>query len=341
MATFTGLAGTVLGPLTTSWVAPTFCTVHMLPCSTCSEGFRGQTCVIGTDGRASEQDHTGCWPPTTARAGTPEHPFVGWGFYSPGTECPTGYTAACTARYGRNPEWNIQFDLHESETALGCCPTGFECTNRNGNTCIQIAATQTDDIVVVQTGTCSGTDLTNIQLATFPDEITVIVTQTDDGDTATETRIARREITLLAPMIQINYQSSDMTPTETVRPSTGSSSTRDIPETTIPETNETGQREPGDSDTTATSGISGDTIGIIVGVTVGGLLALAGVAWLVWRRRGRRRASKPPAHEHHASPIDAYESKYRQDTSTWIPPAEMAGHHDPVELPGSLRVNGG
>ncbi|KAG9253426.1 uncharacterized protein F5Z01DRAFT_688251 [Emericellopsis atlantica] len=267
MGTFTGLQGTVLGPLTTSWVAPSFCTAHVLPCSTCSEGFRGQSCVVGTDGKASEQDNSG----------TPVHPFVGWGFYSPGTGCPTGYSAACTARYGKGPEWKIQFDLQEGETAVGCCPTGFDCTNRNGNTCIQIAGTQTGESVVVQTGTCSGTELANIRAATFPDKITITTTRTDDGEKSTEKEIVRRDVTLLAPMIQINYQSSDLLPTETDRTSTIRSTTGSSPGGT-----ETGQERPQDLGDDTTPGISGEKIGIIVGVTVGGLLAVAGAAWFIW-----------------------------------------------------------
>lgn len=208
---------------------------------------------------------------------------------------------------------------------------GFECTNRNGNTCIQIAGTQTDDTVVVQTGICSGTDLTEIRPATFPDEITVTVTRTDDGDTATETSIARREVTLLAPMIQINYQSSDMLPTETSGSSTGGRST-----SIIPDDIETGQSEPRNSDTTATSGLSGDTIGIIVGVTVGGLLAFSVAAWFFWRRRKRGQTETPLELEDHNPPTYMYESKYRSNTHSWVPPAEIAASHEPAELPGEL-----
>lgn len=120
---FTSLAGTLLGPLTTAWSMPDSCTVHVLNCATCTEGFRGQQCVIQDDGSGAPQDHTSCWPPATKKAGTPQHPFVGWGFYSPGLACPTGYTAACTAEYGKRPEWEIEFTLIPGETAIGCCPT--------------------------------------------------------------------------------------------------------------------------------------------------------------------------------------------------------------------------
>lgn len=117
----TGAAGTLLGPLTTAFSIPDSCRIHVMNCLTCAEAFQGQQCVMdGETGRA--EDHTTCWPPVTSRAGTPGYPFMGWGYYSPGLACPTGYTAACTAEYGRRPEWEIQFTLIPGETAVGCCP---------------------------------------------------------------------------------------------------------------------------------------------------------------------------------------------------------------------------
>jgi hypothetical protein len=42
MAAWTDRQGTVLGPLTTAWPMPDSCTVHVVHCPTCTEGFRGQ-----------------------------------------------------------------------------------------------------------------------------------------------------------------------------------------------------------------------------------------------------------------------------------------------------------
>ena len=117
METFTGLSGTVLGPLTTAWSMPDACTVYVPACATCTKAYRGQQCkgtVAGSDG-------ADCWPPVTVRE-TPKSNFFGWGFYSPGLACPTGYTSACTAQYGGRAEWEIQFTLVPGETAVGCCP---------------------------------------------------------------------------------------------------------------------------------------------------------------------------------------------------------------------------
>lgn len=121
MALFTSHAGTLLGPLTTAWSMPDSCTNFVVNCAECTFGFRGQQCVAGTSSTNAE-DHTTCWPPAISRAGTPRHPFIGWGFYSPGLACPTGYTTACTAQHGGRAEWDIQFTLVPGETAVGCCP---------------------------------------------------------------------------------------------------------------------------------------------------------------------------------------------------------------------------
>ncbi len=71
----------------------------------------------------SVEDDLSCWPPVlTQIVGTPRHPFLGLGFYSPGLACPTGYTTACTAEYGQRAGWDIQYPLVADETAIGCCP---------------------------------------------------------------------------------------------------------------------------------------------------------------------------------------------------------------------------
>ena len=47
----------------------------------------------------------------------------GWGFYSPGIQCPSGYATSCVATEGVVGGFNFQFGLLPSETAIGCCPT--------------------------------------------------------------------------------------------------------------------------------------------------------------------------------------------------------------------------
>lgn len=122
MGSITGQAGTNLGPLTTVWTPSPSCTAMIPFCEACDSGYLAQRCDLSIEGAGSLRDNTDCWPPVQSRVASPTHPFVGWGFYSPGIQCPTGYTSACTAEYNKRPEWPLQFTLIESETAVGCCP---------------------------------------------------------------------------------------------------------------------------------------------------------------------------------------------------------------------------
>ena len=116
-------AGTLLGPLTTVWTAPTSCSTFFPQCSTCGGGWFAQRCVsIDGDETAHAADDPSCWPPRTTEVEDHTWPLGGWGFYSPGLECPAGYTSACQAVSGGKSDWSIQFTLRPHETAVGCCP---------------------------------------------------------------------------------------------------------------------------------------------------------------------------------------------------------------------------
>ena len=122
MALITGMAGTLLGPLTASIPLPDHCRFDLFTCSTCSLGFRGQQCSTAIGNSTGQpMDDTSCWPPAP-EAVPALLPLHGWGFYSPGLACPTGYTTACTARFGGRSEWSVQFTLVPGEVAVGCCP---------------------------------------------------------------------------------------------------------------------------------------------------------------------------------------------------------------------------
>lgn len=181
--------------------------------------------------------------------------------------------------------------------------------------------------MVVKTGFCSGTEVVDIQLATFPDIITSLATWKEDGSITTETYTATRKITLLAPMFQVNYRSSDMLPIETSESSLSGSST-----SSIPNASETGQDEPRESD----SGLPGDKIGIIAGAAIGGFLVCAVTAWFFWRRRKRGQARISPATEDHPPPVEIHELKSHSNTTPSTLPTEMGSNPHPVELPGSV-----
>ena len=124
-------APTNLGPLTTVFTQPPECTAAVAPTNGGLLGLGllgggigdvallGQTCANG-----DPADATSCWPPTSSGVEVPDGRLGGWGFYSPGLECPAGHAAACTATGGAggNSDWPVQFELKAGETALGCCP---------------------------------------------------------------------------------------------------------------------------------------------------------------------------------------------------------------------------
>ena len=117
---------TILGPLTTTFTAPSSCSTAVQSCSTCNVAWQGQQCYASSSAGSTiygVEDNTGCWPSTSSFAGTKTPPLHGWGFYSPGLICPTGYTTACYATGGGAYGWPVQFGLLDQETAVGCCPT--------------------------------------------------------------------------------------------------------------------------------------------------------------------------------------------------------------------------
>lgn len=112
---------TILGPLTTTFTAPATCTVAAVDGTGDDlQGFLAKTC----SGLQGPSDDSSCWPGTTTGAPAPSASFAGWGFYSPGIVCPSGYATACSATGGTGgtSDWDIQFQLLAAETAVGCCP---------------------------------------------------------------------------------------------------------------------------------------------------------------------------------------------------------------------------
>lgn len=126
----------VLGPLTTTFVPPPACTVGvgvvdggLLGIGLIGGGAQaianlGQACSRGRG-----VDATTCWPQTSNGAPAKAAPLNGWGYYSPGVQCPSGYATACVATAGGRADWPVQFRLNAGETAAGCCPRylPFDC----------------------------------------------------------------------------------------------------------------------------------------------------------------------------------------------------------------------
>jgi hypothetical protein len=128
MSLSTNQPRTILGPLTTTYTAPSSCTVPVQECPMCNLAWRAQSCFASSSGRNTwygDEDNTDCWPPRSSFVKKPTPPLSGWGFYSPGLVCPNGMTSACSATGGGSSGWPVQFGLLEKETAVGCCPRSF------------------------------------------------------------------------------------------------------------------------------------------------------------------------------------------------------------------------
>ncbi|KAL6696542.1 hypothetical protein J3F84DRAFT_299931 [Trichoderma pleuroticola] len=269
MSLLTNQAGTLLGPLTTTWTMPETCSIYL-------QGFRGQSCN-SMSGGGRVQDNTACWPPVKPGIASPAWPFSGWGFYSPGVACPAGYTTACTAVYGQRAQWDIQFALVSSETAVGCCPTGFVCGNSNGNTCILTASD-----TAVPTASCDYAALTDSGTKTFPHFITVTQTDTADGDVGIQ--ISPETVVLRAPMFQINFQASDLPASTTTASTTLSTATTRTTSSTIQQTS-TADNSLGKG----SSGLSnGAKVGLGVSIGLGAAFLLAFAGFIYYYRRARR-----------------------------------------------------
>jgi hypothetical protein len=196
---------------------------------------------------------------------------------------------------------------------------GFRCHNQNGNTCIALITSGTE--TAVPTGTCSGSQLVSLAEGTFPDTITITATATGTAG-AEVTRVVAREITLLAPMFQLNYQSSDLATGSSSTSSTGSA----LSETTRAESSAS-TTNPASSDSTSSTspstvgqgGLStGAVVGIGVGAALGGIVLgiLAILLFLRSRKRKREMEAQGGSPSHWTGgPPPEVKYYYEADTS--------------------------
>ncbi|KAL2186702.1 hypothetical protein L209DRAFT_686761 [Thermothelomyces heterothallicus CBS 203.75] len=235
MSVIIGQAPINLGPLTTTFTPPAACTVAVGERRNRladffgiggdkDVAFLGQGCSGG-----KPYDATSCWPATSKGVEEKEAPLSGWGFYSPGLHCPVGYATACSATGGAGggSDWPVQFKLRDGETAVGCCPSGYGCANINGQTCTSIATSTAVPIV-----TCKGSTTGDVETQTVPDDKASITA-----------------FSLLAPMIQINWQSSD-------RPASATSTSARSSRTEATRTSTSGGDKTDSTETTRTSAAS-------------------------------------------------------------------------------------
>lgn len=115
-------ARTNLGPLTTTFTYPSSCASVVQQCATCDYAWQAQTCSDNSANTMGIQDNANCWPPRSNLSVATPVALVGWGFYSPGLICPTGYHTACSATGSIGGGFGFMYSPAPSETAIGCCP---------------------------------------------------------------------------------------------------------------------------------------------------------------------------------------------------------------------------
>ncbi|KAM7194636.1 UV radiation resistance protein and autophagy-related subunit 14 domain containing protein [Naviculisporaceae sp. PSN 640] len=220
----TGQAPINLGPLTTTFTPPPACATAVLslgpfeninlPIFNPQSAFLGQSC----DDKKGI-DATSCWPPISSGAAVKEAPLQGWGFYSPGVHCPAGYASGCSAVGGAtsSADWDMQFKLGAKETAVGCCPSGYQCANVGGQTCMSVASATTS----INFATC---DRSNFVMRSMD--------------------LKKDPFTFFAPMIQINWQSSDNEDKQTTATKTEDAAPRITTLTPAVPPEETGSANP-------------------------------------------------------------------------------------------------
>ncbi|EHK27141.1 uncharacterized protein TRIVIDRAFT_62915 [Trichoderma virens Gv29-8] len=173
-----------LGPLTTTFTPPADCTEYRWR----------SLCYTYTTSSSNGPDPwstsiiQSCYPQGFAsfynrHMNSPEDYLA---VYSPGSICPSGYTAACTQVRSKgqpNPFENVDGEfaaaaiwdlLRDGETALGCCPIGYDCDDVDVSAC---ASTASRPVVVTDTLKCPDTltPVTHPTLATYFNAQRVVV----------------------------------------------------------------------------------------------------------------------------------------------------------------------
>ncbi|KAK0705680.1 hypothetical protein B0H67DRAFT_594736 [Lasiosphaeris hirsuta] len=312
MSILTSQSRVILGPLTAMFQPPAPCSVGVGICSTCDAVFYGQKC-----GPAGPQDDTTCWPPTTRGALRPSSALSGWGFYSPGISCPVGFTSACHATAASSrADWAMQFLMEPGETAVGCCPPGFNCHNQNGQTCIAVVRTITLSTVTCRSGRFEGFDFATIPNSAVP------------------------SLNIFAPMIQIAWKASDQTPTSTSSsPPSSSSETPPTP----PTSGSPSPNPPAAAASPGPPGLSGAAIaGISVAAAILVLGAVLGAVFVWWKkRRAAAAAAARPGQEHRPVPGDGGPEFTIGELGAYEKPVELTVLSDRYEAPGSVPRRGG
>ena len=289
----TPTARNLLGPLTTVFTAPPFCSdIYQLlgPIDLATGAFalaNHKACSS-----SSLIDTSACWPSVTSSfwatwtsAGDPffNADFGGLGFFSPGFQCPSGYITACTTislsigalQPSISRTLNAQFPLESGETAFGCCPSWVSCKadilaniNQRSFTCDMISGIQICATAATSTSYSYTPCTPALSTASFIESVPQLWSVISGGNTLTSTIST---LLLIAPLIQLNQRASTI-PSQTLSPTT--SVMNSSPST------------PSSNTTTGLS--SGAKIALGVALPLG-LMSIAFLFACVWFQRRQRR----------------------------------------------------
>ncbi|KAH7123143.1 hypothetical protein EDB81DRAFT_913280 [Dactylonectria macrodidyma] len=242
-----------------------------------NENNRGKTCSDNDLNTQGVQDNAECWPDRTSSVTQTNKELRGWGYYSPGISCPAGYEKRCSATGTADVSgFTFQFPLLESETGIGCCPTGYTCKfdwdADHAHTCYSIATTGSFPAVFCPSG--KSNSFRYLELPTAA----IVTGSGEDSVTVISTMI------LNAPLFQLIHQSTDITSSSHTATATGQSR---ISGTGTPANNS----ENGGLSIAAKAGIGG-------GVSGGVLLVIMAISFFLWKRnrvRGAVSTTEDPA----------------------------------------------
>lgn len=314
MSTIT-LNRTNFGPLTTVFTPAPSCSLALSD-QVESVAWRAQSCSISIDSYLTFTDtllayDTSCFPSSTrSYTSLSDVGILVWGVYSPGLFCPAGYEKRCEGYPGSTDVFEFQFPVTGSETAAGCCPSGFECQPDVGSFAnvawrLQACTSTIQPGRSLSVGTCSGDSTPKTTELSWSDQ--------------------SRDFTVVAPMIQLVWQPSDIS----ISNCTSTTSTR---ATTAPK-----------------AGSEVLSTGAAVGIGVGGTVVLVAIiTWTTWvflrRRRQRREGAGmggPDIGQDHASKTGAEPPGNRylaDDLLSPAPPGGGACEHSSSEDPSSPAV---
>ena len=220
----------------------------------------------------------------------------GFGYYSPGLECPAGYTTAChggLAASNQRSSFTFQFPLRALESAIGCCPSSMGCAVRDFQIC---------------TAAFSGSNAPRQYVC---------------GDTAVpQTADTLQMWTAQAPLVQLKWQSTD---TATSTPIKAMASTRTA--TSASPALATFSTASSETPSPNHPSKAGDIAGGVVGGVAGLALVLASV--YLFLRFPRRRSN---AQSKSGSPEAATESFQKPELPGEGYHKELPGEREPGEL---------